>query len=99
MRNDDPFSTPEPGFEPWAGSPNSDAEFSQVDVAMRGDLRRWLETDETAEQIKARQPKQPTSVGWEQIPNGWKLIVVRNGITREYLGPTDELLKIARAAS
>jgi hypothetical protein len=97
MSYSDPFRNTDPLWEPFAGPKDSGEDFSMPDVAMTGALRRFVETDEAAQQIANQ--KQPTSVGWEQTPTGWKLIVVRDGVTREYLGPTDELLKLAKAAS
>lgn len=96
MPHSDPFRNTDPLWEPYS-LPEDGDQFSKPDIALTGDLKSWLQTDEAAQQITKQ--KQPTSVGWEQTPTGWKLIVVRDDVTREYFGPVDELLKIARSAS
>ena len=99
MRRDDPFSQVERGFEPWAGPTNGDKEFSQADFTPTT-LKAWLRSPECAEEL-GQQPQKPIRplVRFVNTAHGVELHIQRGDVLRVYIGPLDELKKIARAAS
>lgn len=92
-QRNDPFATPEPGFEPWEGPLNSDAEFAQPHVSMTGVLRRFVEAEIAAHPNKSPQ----TVVRFVETPHGPELRIEQGDLVRVFTGPRDELAKIARA--
>ena len=98
LRND-PFSAPEVGFEPWAEPTNSDKEFSQADLTPTT-LKAWLRSPECAAEL-GQQLQNPIRavIRFVNTAHGMELHIERGDVVRVYIGPLDELKKIARAAS